>query len=142
MRHPFHRTALLAPGALAVIGLLAACTTPAPSQTEAEADVCTQTAAVVTALEGVAALGADSTVVDAQAAREGLRDAVAALKASAQDLQAADAQALDAGLTAIADAIDNISGSDTLGAAAAGVKASAGALEGAVQQINDGFECG
>jgi hypothetical protein len=136
-----HRALLVGSLALLASGALAACTQEPSTQPEAESEVCQSVAAVKTAVADLAAIDATSTVAEAETARDALDTAIADLKASAQDLKEADAQALDDGAAAISAAIGDVSGSDTLAGAAAEIKASTQDLDAAVQEISDGYQC-
>jgi hypothetical protein len=131
---------LAAATGLAVLGL-AGCGDDTPTQAEAESQACDAIASVQSALEGVSGLDADSTVDEAQQAKQQLDDAIAGLEEAATDLKAADQAALQAGGQAISSAIDSVSGSDTIGAAGEAVASASETLTGAVGQIGDGLGC-
>lgn len=132
--------AVVAVSGLAAFGL-SGCGGDTPSQADAESQACEAVASVRDALEGVAGLDAESTVEQAQDARQTLDDAIAGLRDAADDLQAADQAALQAGGQAISTAIDGVSGSDTIGAAGEAVAQASDTLRGAVGEIADGLGC-
>jgi hypothetical protein len=138
---PYRHGLLAGSFALLAAGALAGCAQEPSTQPEAESEVCQSVAAVRTAVADLAAIDATSTVAEAEAARDALDTAVADLKASAQDLQEADAQALDDGLAAISTAIGDVAGSDTLAGAAAEIQASTAELDAATQEISNGYQC-
>lgn len=129
--------ALAALGALGLVG----CGSDAPSQAEAETVACDAVASLQQALEGVAGLDPDSTVDEAQQAKESLQDAITGVEEAAADLQASDRAALKAGGEAISSAVDGVSGSDTIGAAGAAVAQASDTLRSAVGEIADGLGC-
>lgn len=130
---------------VAVVGLatlgVAGCGNDTPTQADAETQACEAVASVREALQGVASLDASSTVDEAQQARESLDEAISGLEEAASDLQAADQAALQAGGQAISNAIDGVSGSDTIGAAGAAVASASESLTTAVGEIEDGLGC-
>ncbi len=139
----FRRSALATVSAVALVSALAACSSgdSEPTQSEAETNVCDQVAAVRSAVDEVQALSVDSTVEEAQTARDDLSTAVDDLTTSAEDLAAADAQALTDGVDAIKTAIQDVAGADTIVGALTDIQTSADGLKSAIQEIGDGYEC-
>lgn len=125
---------------LALAGSLAACSN-SETQEEAESAVCTSLAQVKTAAAGVKALTATSTIDEVQSAQKALESAIEGLKANAADLNQADLVALESAGDDIQKAVADVSGSDTLGEAAASIKASTTALDAAVTEIDNGVQC-
>lgn len=110
-------------------------------QSDAESAVCTSIASVKTAAAGVRSLDATSTVNEVDAATKALDTAIQDLKKNAADLNQADLKALESAGDDIAKAAVGVSGSDTLGEAAASVKTSASALDAAVTEMENGVQC-
>ena len=138
--NPSRQLAVVAMTALATMSL-AGCGDDTPTQAEAESQACEAVASVREALQGVADLDSDSTVDEAQGAKQTLDDALAGLRDAATDLKAADQAALQAGGEAISSAIDGVSGSDTIGAAGEAVGLAGDALRDAIGEIGDGLGC-
>lgn len=124
---------------LVLVGTLGAC--GSESQSEAEAAVCASIAQVKTAAAGVRSLTATSTVNEVEAATQSLSSALAELRKNAADLNEADLNALEAAGDEIVRAAAGVSGSDTLGEAAAAVKTSSTALDTAVTEMENGVQC-
>lgn len=134
------RRVLLAVACSVVLaGSLTACSSD--TQSDAESAVCTSIAGVKTAAAGVRALDATSTVNEVEDATKALDTAIEDLKKNAEDLNQADLVALEAAGDDIAKAAVSVSGSDTLGEAAASVKTSATALDAAVTEMENGVQC-
>ena len=138
--HSARRMALVTVAAVGAVGL-AGCGSDTPTQADAEARACDAVASIQEALQGVAGLEPDSTVEEAQQAKQTLDEAITNLDEAATELEAADSAALQAGGEAISTAIDGISGSDTLGAAGAAVARASDSLSNAVAEIENGLGC-
>jgi hypothetical protein len=119
---------------------LAACSST-PTQEDAESAVCTSLDSVRAAVQQVGALNADSTVEEAQAAKDALDESVTGLQDATADLEAADTAAIQTGAAALSAAVDAVSGSDTLAEAATGIQQAGTGLETAVNQIGNGLGC-
>lgn len=134
------RTAVALVGSLALAASLAACSDTV-SQEDAEAAVCDSITQVRSAAAEVAALNPTSTVDEAQSAIDGLTTAVEGLRSSAADLESADTAAIESAADEVRGAVDDVSGSDSLGEAATSVQGSTGSLETALTEISDGVQC-
>lgn len=128
--------------ALALAGTLAACSSDTETQQEAESAVCVSLAAVKTAAADVRALSADSTISEAEAAQQALETAIADLRENAGRLNEADVKALEDARMAIQQAIADVSGSDTIGEAAASIESSRSTLDTTLAEMEDGLDCG
>lgn len=124
--------------ALAIAAPLAGCS---ESQSDAEAAYCSALADVTTAVAGVKALTPQSTVNDAEAARDDLKSAVEELKKSAEDVKDADSAAVESAAEQIEKSVDSVSGKDTIAEAASAVKTSTADLEAALTEMKNGIQC-
>lgn len=128
-------------GSLLLAGSLAACSNSTESQAEAESAVCTSLAQVKTAAADVKALNSTSTVSDAKSATAALEKALEEFKKSAQDVSEADKAALESATKQISQAVNGVTGGDTLSEAAGSVQGSSASLDAAVTQIQNGVQC-
>ena len=131
--------AAVAAAALVAAGL-AGCS-EAETQGEAESAVCTSVTELRESVTGLRELDADSTGEEAKAAVEEVRVALGQVRTEAEDLQAADSEALDTAVDAVADNVAQIDDSDPLGGAADALRAATAPLQAVVGQVADGLGC-
>ncbi len=125
---------------VAAVGLLlAACSSPTTE--EAAQNLCSSLAGLEASIAQVAALGPDSTVDDAESAREELEDAWNDVKDDAEVVNEAAANEAEDALDQFNDAIDDISGDSSLAEAAAQALTAAQGFSAALGEIESSLTC-
>lgn len=119
--------------------LLAACSTP--STEEAAQDLCSSLGALEARLQQVAVLGPDSSVEEAQAAREAVADAWSDVTDDAEVVNAAAADEAAAALDQFNDALSDISGDARLDEAAEQVLSAQLDFSAALAEIESSITC-
>ena len=125
--------------ALAFIPVVAAC--GSPSVEDAEVSLCEDLNAFAVALQNLGQVNAQSTVKEFEAARQDVVDAYQSVKASAETVEAARVDELDAAYADFDKTVNSISGRDTLGEAAVEINAQAENVAAARQQLYSGLTC-
>jgi hypothetical protein len=108
----------------------------------ANAQLCNDLGDLETAIQGVQNLDSDSTIDDVEAALSAVQTAWADMKSSAEAVAQSEAAALATSIENLADTIQNVSGSDTLGDAQADVQSAADAVSQARDDLATGADCG
>jgi hypothetical protein len=125
--------------ALAFIPAVAAC--GGPSVEEAEASLCDDLNEFAVALQNLGQVNAQSTVREFESARQDVINAYQSVKASAETVETARLDELDAAYAEFDRTVNSISGRDTLGEAAVEVNAQAENVAAARQQLYSGLTC-
>ena len=125
--------------ALAFIPAVVAC--GGPSVEDAEASLCEDLNAFAVALQNLGQVNAQSTVKEFEAARQDVVDAYQSVKASADAVETARLDELDAAYANFDKTVNSISGRDTLGEAAVEINAQAEEVAAARQQLYSGLTC-
>lgn len=135
-------TAIVVAGAFALV--VAACSggaTPTP-QEDAEAATCTAIQTFSDELRALYSLDpASASVEDYQAQRTVVVDSWDAVKASLEDVEAADAAAVEAGKTAVEEAIKGFPTDAPVADAVEGVRTAADPMRDAYLEMADGLGC-
>jgi hypothetical protein len=125
--------------ALAFIPAVAAC--GGPSVEDAEAGLCDDLNEFAVALQNLGQMNAQSTVREFESARQDIVDAYQSVQASAETVETARLDELDAAYANLDSTVNAISGRDTLGEAAVEINAQAENVAAARQQLYANLTC-
>jgi hypothetical protein len=133
----------VAGGAVALVLASAALAGCGESETQGEAEsaVCGSVTELREAVSGLGELNADSTGEEAKAAVEEVRDALGQVRTEAQDVQDADAAAVEAAVDEVSDNVNQLDDSSTIDELAEALRAVTAPLDPVISQINDGLGC-
>jgi hypothetical protein len=125
--------------ALACVPAVVAC--GGPSVEDAEAGLCDDLNEFAVALQNLGQMNAQSTVREFESARQDVVNAYQSVKASAETVDTARLDELDAAYANFDNTVNSISGRDTLGEAAVEINAQAENVAAARQQLFSGLSC-
>lgn len=124
---------------LLAIGLAACSSTP--STEEAAENLCSSLDSLTSAGNAVVSLSPDSSVEEAEAAFDSVKDAWEDVKSDAEVVNEAAAQEADDAINDLNDAVNDVSGDATLSEAATQVVGAVQSFAAAIQQIGDSITC-
>jgi hypothetical protein len=124
---------------LACVPAVVAC--GSPSVEDAEAGLCDDLNEFAAALQNLGQMNAQSTVREFESARQDVVNAYQSVKASAETVDTARLDELDAAYANFDNTVNSISGRDTLGEAAVEINAQAENVAAARQQLFSGLTC-
>lgn len=126
---------------LALPLLLLGCDQRPQSAQEAEAELCANLVRLETSLIELSQINADSQVSELRTARENVANAYRDVQSSAEEVQEARTEELEAAYNEFDNTVDNISGRETIGEAANDVTASLANIQSARAQLDADVNC-
>ncbi|TVP64556.1 MAG: hypothetical protein EA342_16045 [Leptolyngbya sp. LCM1.Bin17] len=126
---------------LALPLLLLGCDQGPQSAQEAEAELCANLDRLETSLMALSQIDANSQVSELRTARENVASAYQDVRSSAEDVQVARTEELEAAYNDLDTTVDNISGRETVGEAANAVAAGLSNIRAARTQMDADVMC-
>jgi hypothetical protein len=127
--------------AAAGLAILASACQPTTTVPQAESAFCQSLAAYSQSLQGVAAINSTTTVDEAKAAVSTVETANQAMVAAAKTMGQVKVDNIETAWANIGQTVNSVSGSATLGQAAASIQQSVAGVQAAIDEVGSGAGC-